>query len=83
MYKRVYITTIRYIFPTLWIVAQIVQMYTTLINFEKKHYYKKRGSDIYHKSNYAAFYIKLRQDFCISSCDDNKVYKVLSVTKNH
>ena len=52
-----------------------------LINFEKKHYYKKRGSDIYRKSNYATFYIKLRQDFCISGCDDNKVYKVLSVEK--
>ena len=49
-------------------------LYLTL---KKKHYYKKRGSDIYRKSNYATFYIKLRQDFCISGCDDSKVYKDL------
>ena len=54
-----------------------------LLNFEKKHYYKKRGSDIYRDPSIAnlTFYIKLRQDFCISGCDDNKVYKVLSVEK--
>ena len=55
-------------------------LYLTL---KKKHYYTKRGSDIYRKSHYATFCIKLRQDFCISGYDDNKVYKVLSVEKNH
>ena len=29
----------------------------------KKHCYKKRGSDIYLKSNYATFYLKLCQEF--------------------
>ena len=38
----------------------------------------KRGSDIYPKSNYAVFHI---QEFCISGCDNNEVYKVLSVEK--
>ena len=38
---------------------------------------------MYRKSNYATFWIKLRQDFCISGCDDNKARKVLSVEKNH
>ena len=35
-----------------------------LINFEKKHCYKKRDQ-IYQKSNYATFCKKLREDFCI------------------
>ena len=30
LYERVYITTIRYIFPTIRIVGRIVQMYTDL-----------------------------------------------------
>ena len=46
----------------------------------KKHCYKKRGSDIYRKSNYATFYRKLREDFYIS-CRDNGLCKVLSVQK--
>ena len=46
--------------------------------------YKKRGSDIYRKSNYAAFCLKLRQDFCYKSvikavtCG---LYKILSFGK--
>ena len=30
---------------------------TTFLKREKKHCYKKRGSDIYRKSNYATFYV--------------------------
>ena len=41
----------------------------------KKHFYKKLESDIYHKFNYVTFYLKLRQDFCISDCDI-RLYKV-------
>ena len=50
-----------------------------LFNFEKKHYYKKRDQ-IYIPNLMTQL---LRQDFCISACDDNKVYKVLSVEQNH
>ena len=47
---------------------------------KKKHCYKKRGSDIYRKSYYATFYLKLRQDFCISR-SENGLYKVFAVKK--
>ena len=30
---------------------------TTFLKREKKHCYKKRGSDIYRKSNYATFFV--------------------------
>ena len=41
---------------------------------KKKHCYKKRGSDIWHKSNYANFCKKLRQDFCILTAGYTKSY---------
>ena len=41
---------------------------------KKKHCYKKGGSDIYQKSNYATFYVKLRQDFCILTAYYTKSY---------
>ena len=41
---------------------------------KKKHCYKKRGSDIWHKSNYANFCKKLRQDFCILTAGYIKSY---------
>ena len=47
---------------------------------KKKRFYKKRGSDIYRKFNYATFCFTLRQDFCISGIE-NGLYKVLLVKK--
>ena len=44
-----------------WQLSKILT--TTFCNFEKKHCYKNRGSDIYRKSNYTTFYLKLYQDF--------------------
>ena len=38
------------------------------------HCYKKRGSDIYQKSNDATFCKKLRQDFCILIAGYTKSY---------
>ena len=46
----------------------------------KKHCYKKRGSDIYHKFTYATFHHKLQQDYYISE-SDNGLYKVLPVER--
>ena len=46
---------------------------TALINFKKWHFYKKRESDIYDRSNYATFCFKLRQDFCIAGIK-NRLY---------
>ena len=39
LYERVYITTVRYIFPTIRIVDRIVQMYTDLKKYEKEDGY--------------------------------------------
>ena len=38
------------------------------------HCYKKRGSDIYQKSNHATFCKKLGQDFCILIAGYTKSY---------
>ena len=45
-----------------------------------KYGYKKRGSYIYRKSNYATFYLKLPQVCCIS-VSYSRLYKVLSFEK--
>ena len=46
----------------------------------KKHCYKKCGSDTYRKSNYATFYLKLREDFYIAG-RNNGLCKILSAEK--
>ena len=53
--------------------------------YEKnKHCHKKRGSDIYRKSNYATFYVNSPRFLYFSTVhSDNRLYIVLSVEKNH
>ena len=56
--------------------------------WEKKHCYKKLGSDIYRKSNYATFFcnfakISVFQQGVITVHSGNRLYIVLSVEKNH
>ena len=51
LYDRVYITTIRYIFPTIQIVGQIVQMYIDLRNIFW-WLYKRRQIFIFNKSRW-------------------------------
>ena len=52
----------------------------------KKHCCKKRGSDTYQKSNYATFYIKTWQNFCIltagftKSCHSKRSLKAVNNT---
>ena len=64
-----------------WQLSEIFNNFFSL-DFEKKQCYKKRGLDIYRKSNYETFCPKLRQDFSISR-SENGLYKVLAVKKNH
>ena len=66
--------------PALVLSLQLIKpLRTTFFNTFFNTLKKALLADIYRKSNYSTFYI---QDFCISSCDDNEVYKVLSVEKN-
>ena len=55
-----------------------------IIVTRKKHYYKKRGSDIYRKSNYATFYQTSPRFLYFSTVhSDNGLYIVLSVEKSN
>ena len=52
--------------------------------YKKKSSYKKRGSDIYRKSNYATFYLTSPRFLYFRTVhSDNGLYIVLSVEKNH
>ena len=52
--------------------------------YKKKSSYKKRGSDIYRKSNYATFYLTSPRFLYFRTVhSDNGLYIVLSVKKNH
>ena len=54
------------------------------LTLSKTHFYEKRGLDVYCKSNYATFYLKLREDFYISGRDIGlcKVLPVEKITKS-
>ena len=71
----------RWCFPDSYLKFSTATFLTLIKPWKKKHCYKKCASDIYRQSNYATFYLKLRQDFCISD-SDNGLCKGLSVKKS-